>query len=49
MTTTAGLSNTTKLMLESFNWKSINLTQLHPNDIEKLERLFVKILETGDN
>jgi len=39
------LSENTKLILESFNWKSINLRQLHPNDIEKLARLFVKILE----
>ena len=39
------LPENTKLILESFNWKSINLRQLHPNDIEKLARLFVKILE----
>ena len=41
------LSENTKLILESFNWKSINLRQLHPNDIEKLARLFVKILESN--
>ena len=39
------LSENTKLILESFNWKSINLRQLHPNDVEKLARLFVRILE----
>ena len=49
MTTETALSNTTKLILESFNWKSINLTQLHPNDIEKLAILFVKILEENGN
>ena len=45
MTTETALPNTTKLILESFNWKSINLTQLPPNDIEKLAILFVRILE----
>jgi len=43
------LPEATKLILESFNWKSINLTTLHPDDIEKLARLFVTILESSSN